>query len=173
MTENTAPSLPRPDARPPGVNADEPTTLLTFLDYLREAVIAKLAGLPDEHAAQPGVASGTSLLWLVRHLTVVESNWFEWAYRGVGEKPLETDGLSLGQASVADEIAAYRAAIARSNAIAAAVGADLDRPGVRSLRPDGEAPSLRWVLVHMIEETGRHAGHADIIREQLDGAVGR
>ncbi|MEE1785371.1 DinB family protein [Streptomyces sp. SP17BM10] len=172
MTENAAPS-PRPDVRPPGVNADEPTTLLTFLDYLREAVIAKLAGLPDDDARRPGVASGTSLLWLVRHLAVVEHNWFEWAYRGVGGEPLETDEVPLDGATVADEIAAYRAAIARSNAVAAQVGADLDRPGARSLRPGGEAPSMRWVLVHMIEETGRHAGHADIIREQVDGVTGR
>ncbi|MFJ2578954.1 DinB family protein [Kitasatospora aureofaciens] len=172
MTENTAP-LKRSDVRPPGVNADEPTTLLTFLDYLREAVIGKLAGVSDEDARRPGVASGTSLLWLVRHLTLVELHWFEWAYQGVGDKPAESDDVPLDGATVAEEIAAYRDAIARANVVAAAVGAELDRPGVRSLRPDGEAPSMRWVLVHMIEETGRHAGHADIIREQLDGAVGR
>ncbi|GAB7180583.1 DinB family protein [Kitasatospora sp. Ki12] len=173
MTENTAPARKRSDNRPPGINADEPTTLVAFLDYLREAVIGKLAGLSDEDARRPGVASGTSLLWLVRHLTVVELNWFEWAYRGLGEEPRESDDIPLDGATVAEEIAAYRDAIARSNAVTAAVGADLDRPGVRSLRPNAEGPSLRWVLVHMIEETGRHAGHADIIREQLDGAVGR
>ncbi|MQS14359.1 DinB family protein [Streptomyces kaniharaensis] len=146
---------------------------MSFLDYLREAVIGKLAGLSDEDARRPKVASGTSLLWLVRHLTVVELNWFEWAYQGIGEEPRESDEVPLDGATVAEEIAAYRDAIARANKVAAAVGADLDRPGARSLRPGGEAPSMRWVLVHMIEETGRHAGHADIIREQLDGAVGR
>ena len=50
---------------------------------------------------------------------------------------------------------------------------DLHRPGVRSLREHGPAPSLRWVPVHLVEETARHAGHADILREQIDGAVGR
>ncbi|MEU9045533.1 MULTISPECIES: DinB family protein [unclassified Kitasatospora] len=170
MTESTA--RKRSDNRPPGVNTDEPTTLQAFLGYLREAVIGKLAGVSDEDARRPGVASGTSLLWLVRHLTAVELNWFEWAYQGLGEQPLESDEIPLDGATVAGEIAAYRDAIARADAVAAAAP-DLDRPGVRSLRPNAEAPSMRWVLVHMIEETGRHAGHADIIREQLDGAVGR
>ncbi|MFJ7910986.1 DinB family protein [Kitasatospora sp. NPDC096204] len=172
MTETTAPSGPS-DVRPPSLNADESTTLLSFLDYLRAAVIAKLDGVADEDARRPGVASGTSLLWLVRHLAVVEDNWFTWAYRGVGAEPRESDEVPLDGATVAAEVAGYRAAIERSNAVAAAAP-DLDRPGARSLRPDdAEGPSLRWVLVHMIEETGRHAGHADIIREQLDGAVGR
>ncbi|MGW3039509.1 DinB family protein [Kitasatospora sp. NPDC001159] len=170
--ENTAPHK-LTDLRPPSMNADERTTLLAFLDYLREAVIGKVDGVCDEDARRPGVASGTSLLWLVRHLTVVELNWFEWAYAGLGEEPLETDTVALDGAVLADAVAAYRDAVARSNAVAAAAP-DLDRPGVRSLRPDAaEGPSLRWVLVHMIEETGRHAGHADIIREQLDGAIGR
>ncbi|MFE6053180.1 DinB family protein [Kitasatospora sp. NPDC056446] len=170
MTENTDSKLT--DTRPPTLNADEPTTLLAFLGYLRSAVIAKVEGLSDEDARRPGVPSGTSLLWLVRHLTVVEHNWFEWAYGGVGERPRSTDD-DLDGATVAAEVAAYREAIVRSDAVAADAP-DLDRPGARSLRPDAvEGPSLRWVLVHMIEETGRHAGHADIIREQLDGAVGR
>ncbi|MFG2908336.1 DinB family protein [Kitasatospora sp. NPDC048286] len=172
MTETTVPSEPS-DVRPPSLNADEPTTLLAFLDYLRAAVIAKLDGVADEDARRPGVASGTSLLWLVRHLAVVEDNWFTWAYRGVGDEPRKTGEAPLDGATVAAELAGYRAAIERSNAVAAAAP-DLDRPGARSLRPEAaEGPSLRWVLVHMIEETGRHAGHADIIREQLDGAVGR
>ncbi|MBD0691727.1 mini-circle protein [Streptomyces sp. CBMA123] len=146
---------------------------MAFLDYLREAVIAKLDGLGDEDARRPGVASGTSLLWLVRHLTVVELNWFEYAYGGRGEAPLNSEDVPSAGLTVEAAVAAYRDAIARANAVAAAAP-DLDRPGARSLRPDAvEGPSLRWVLVHMIEETGRHAGHADIIREQLDGAVGR
>ncbi|MFJ2780152.1 MULTISPECIES: DinB family protein [unclassified Kitasatospora] len=172
MNGKTTPSVGR-DVRPPGLNADEPTTLLTFLDYLREAVIGKTAGLSDEDARRPGVASGTSLLWLVRHLTAVELNWFVWAYRGADVEPWDDDAPSPGDETVAGSVAAYRAAIARANEVIAAAATDLDHPGVRSLRPDAEAPSMRWLLVHMIEETGRHAGHADILREQLDGSVGR
>ncbi|MFD5468607.1 DinB family protein [Kitasatospora sp. NPDC127059] len=177
MTDNTAPRGAAPsklsDNRPPTLNADERTTLLAFLDYLREGVIGKLDGLGDEDARRPGVASGTSLLWLVRHLTVVELNWLEYAYGGQGDAPLDSDDFRSAELTVEAAVADYREAIARANAVAAAAP-DLDRPGARSLRPDAaEGPSLRWVLVHMIEETGRHAGHADIIREQLDGAVGR
>ncbi|MFJ9697530.1 DinB family protein [Kitasatospora sp. NPDC101183] len=172
MTE----SIPGSDVRPPSIAADEPTTLLAFLRYLREAVIAKLDGVPEEEARRPGVGSGTSLLWLVRHLAVVELNWFEWAYAGLGERPEEADQLPLGDWTVASAVAAYREAAARADAVVAqaVASAGLDRPGARSLRPDdAEGPSMRWVLVHLIEETGRHAGHADILREQLDGAVGR
>ncbi|MFG3053660.1 DinB family protein [Kitasatospora sp. NPDC048239] len=172
MTDSTE-ARKRSDVRPPGINADEQTTLLTFLDYLREAVIGKVAGLSDEEAGRPGVASGTSLLWLVRHLTAVELNWFLWAYRGEDVDLWDDDAPATGDETVEESIAAYRAAIARANEVAAAAAGALDRPGVRSLRPNAEAPSMRWLLVHMIEETGRHAGHADIIREQLDGAVGR
>ncbi|MFE2725892.1 DinB family protein [Kitasatospora sp. NPDC059327] len=172
MTDTTAAGKPS-DVRPPGIEADEPSTLLTFLDYLREAVIGKTDGLTDEDARRPGVASGTSLLWLVRHLTAVELNWFLWAYRGEGGEPRDDDAPSPGDESVAGSVADYRAAIARANEVIAAAAGHLDRPGVRSLRPNAPAPSMRWLLVHMIEETGRHAGHADILREQLDGAVGR
>lgn len=174
VTDDTAPRAGS-DVRPPSLDADEATTLLTFLGYLREAVVGKLEGLSEEDARRPGVASGTSLLWLVRHLTAVELNWFEWAYAGQGERPEEDDELPPDGWTVATAVAAYRDAVARADAVAAgALARGLDRPGVRSLRPDDAAgPSMRWVLVHMIEETARHAGHADILREQLDGAVGR
>ncbi|WP_327681410.1 DinB family protein [Kitasatospora sp. NBC_00458] len=169
-----APAAGGTDLRPPGIDADEHTTLLTFLTYLRTCVIAKTEGLSDEDARRPAVASGTSLLWLVRHLTAVELNWFLLAYRGDDVEPWDDDAPSPGDETVADSVAAYRAAIARADeVIGAAAAVGLDRPGVRSLRPNAEAPSMRWLLVHMIEETGRHAGHADIIRELLDGAVGR
>jgi uncharacterized damage-inducible protein DinB len=161
----------RGDLRPPGLNADERTTLLSFLDYLREAVIAKAEGVPDEAAKAPGVVSGTSLLGLVKHLTAVELNWFVWAYEGA-DLPQWDDGTApTGQETGAGLIAAYRAAVRRSNETVAACD-DLERPGARSLR-ETAPPSMRWVLVHMIEETARHAGHADIIRERYDGSVGR
>ncbi|MFB7476562.1 DinB family protein [Kitasatospora sp. NPDC056184] len=174
MTDDTADTARgRTDLRPPGINADEHSTLLSFLDYLRTCVIAKTEGLSDEDARRPGVASGTSLLWLVRHLTAVELNWFLWAYRGDDVELWDDDAPSPGDETVAESVAAYRAAIARANAVIASAADRLDRPGARSLRPNAEAPSMRWLLVHMIEETGRHAGHADILRERLDGAVGR
>jgi hypothetical protein len=94
------------DHKPPGISADEKTTLAGFLNYLRDAIAAKVADVPESQVREPGVASGTNLLGLIRHLT-------------------------------------------------------------------GPAPSMRWLLTHMIEETGRHTGHADILREQIDGVTGR
>ncbi|MFJ8811880.1 DinB family protein [Amycolatopsis thermoflava] len=163
--------MTRGDLGPPSLNADEKTTLVTFLDYLREAIIAKADGLPDEAARTAGVPSGTSLLRLVKHLIAVEHNWFVWAYAGE-EVELWDDEAFPGPADTAETLfAEYRAMVERCDAIIAACP-DLDRPGVRSLRKT-EPPSMRWLLVHMIEETARHAGHADILREQADGSVGR
>jgi uncharacterized damage-inducible protein DinB len=161
----------RADLGPPSLNVDEKTTLVVFLDYLREALIAKTAGVPDDQLRAPGVASGTSLAGLVKHLTAVELNWFVWSYAGQDVPLADDEAPTTAEESGADLIAAYRAAVVRCNEIIEACD-DLDRPGPRSLR-EAAPPSLRWVLVHMIEETARHAGHADILREQIDGAVGR
>jgi hypothetical protein len=162
---------PRPDLRPPGVNADEKTTLLTFLDYLRESVLAKAAGVPEPAARTAGVPSGTSLLLLLKHLAAVELNWFVWAYAGADRELWDDEAAVTADDTAAGLAEAYRRAIARANEVALACP-DLDRPGARSLR-ETPPPSMRWVLVHMIEETARHAGHADILREQIDGSVGR
>ncbi|NIH81741.1 DinB family protein [Amycolatopsis viridis] len=162
----------RGDVRPPSGNEDEKTTLVTFLDYLREAIVAKVAGVPDAAGRAAGVPSGTSLLWLLKHLIAVEHNWFAWAYRG--EEPRVDDDALPADADTADTlIAEYRETVRRCNEIIAECP-DLDRPGARSLREtDSCPPSMRWLLVHMIEKTARHAGHADILREQIDGSTGR
>jgi hypothetical protein len=154
------------DTRPPRTDADEKATLLGFLDYLRAGVAAKAEGVPEPEVRTAGVPSGTSLLGLVKHLTAVERFHFlgedaDWG-RSTRPTPDETvEGL----------LAAYREAAARANEV---VGdcVDLASPTPRWPRP-GPAPSMRWVLVHMIEETGRHAGHADILRERIDGSTGR
>jgi len=161
----------RGDVGPPSLNTDEKTTLIVFLDYLREALIVKTYGLPDDKARTPGVPSGTSLLWLIKHMIAVELNWFEWSYLGADVPLMDDEARVDPQETAADLIARYRDAVVRANAIIAGCD-DLDRPGKRSLRPDA-APSMRWLLVHMIEETARHAGHADILREHIDGATGR
>jgi uncharacterized damage-inducible protein DinB len=161
----------RGDLRPPECLADERTTLLVFLDYLRESVIRKAEGVPDEPARTPAVASGTCLLGLVRHLAGVELNWFVWAYEGPDVPQWDDDTAPAEGETVDRVVARYRAAIARANAVVEACD-DLDRPGARSLR-ETEPPTMRWLLAHMIEETGRHAGHADILRELYDGSVGR
>ncbi|MCX4746336.1 DinB family protein [Kitasatospora sp. NBC_01287] len=167
----TTTETPRPDLRPPGIEADERTTLLAFLDYLRESLLAKLVGLDDEALRTPAVGSGTSLLWLVKHLTAVELNWFVWSYAGPDREQWDDEPVVTAEDTAADLAAAYRAAVAAANEVVRGC-ADLDGPGARSLR-ETPAPSMRWILVHMVEETARHVGHADILRELLDGAVGR
>jgi hypothetical protein len=155
------------DHKPPGIVADEKTTLAGFLSYLRDAIAAKVADGPEPQVREPGVASGTNLLGLIRHLTHVERFYF------LGENVRSWPGTFRARESdtVASVLAGYRAAVDEANAVIEACD-DLGGPAPRSARP-GPAPSMRWLLTHMIEETGRHAGHADILRERIDGVTGR
>ena len=150
-----------PDRPTPFRVTGERDTLVEFLDYLRDGVVAKVADLDTAVAVRPAVASGTSLLGLVKHLTWVEEYWFAHVLRGLDD-PLPRESVDDGD-DVGSVVAAYRTACERSNAVIRAHD-DLE---VRCVRP-GPAPepmTLRWVLVHMVEETARHAGHADVIRE--------
>jgi hypothetical protein len=159
--------MPRKDIGPPRTGADEKATLLGFLDYLRSAIANKAAGVPEPQVRTAGVPSGTNLLGLVKHLTHVERHYFlgertdDWAAT-MHPSPEETAD---------DVLAGYRDAIERANQVIEACP-DLTLPAPRPSRR-GPAPPMRWVLVHMIEETGRHAGHADILREQIDSSTGR
>jgi uncharacterized damage-inducible protein DinB len=162
----------RGDLGPPYVFEDEKATLVKFLDYLREAVIAKLSGLGEADARKSLVPSGTSLLGLAKHLTLVELGWFSWSFDGDDSDDLGPKDDELGPDDTVDSVVAgYRSAIAHSNKIVADVE-DLDELAER-VWGDRDPPTLRWILVHMVEETARHAGHADILREQIDGSVGR
>jgi hypothetical protein len=142
--------------------------LRATLDGLRAAVLRKLAGLSDEDARRSTVGSGTNLAGLVQHLTFVESMWFEQIVAGRkatrGDRSMRVDP----SVSLRTLRAGYRAACAASNEIIASVG-DARAP----VRHNGKTRDLRWVLLTVIEETARHAGHADIIREQIDGQTGR
>jgi hypothetical protein len=142
--------------------------LRATLDGLRAAVLRKLAGLSDEDARRSTVDSGTNLAGLVQHLTFVESMWFEGIV--AGGKPARGDRSLEVDPSIPLRIlrAEYRAAQNASNQIIAAVG-----DGDASVTRNGKTHEFRWVLLAVIEETARHAGHADIIREQIDGRTGR
>jgi uncharacterized damage-inducible protein DinB len=157
------------DRRTPFTIGDEKQTLVDFLDYLRHSVILKADGLSDDTARLPGVPSGTSLLGLIKHLTYVEIGWFHFAFGGL-DVALPSGDLEADD-NISTVVAAYREACERSNEI---VG---DCDDLDELCPHtGGAPermTRRWVLVHLVEETARHAGHADIIRERIDGTVGR
>lgn len=151
----------------------EKETLRAGLDRHRDAVLWKLEGLDDEQLRRPVTPSGTTLLGLVKHLASVEYGWFVQTFGGEVE-PLWFDPYTEEDMRTEDDtteriVAFYgRARAAADRMIAERSLDDLGRPAWRQ----GEAVSLRWVLVHMIEETARHAGHMDIVRELIDGATG-
>ena len=156
-----------PDLKPPRVNAGERETLLALLQYRRDSLVRKASGVNEGAARQPVVGSGTTLLWLVKHLTSAEILWMVCRFAGE-DAAVPEDAVRPGD-TVAAAIGRYRAAWAQADAIALA--ASLDEP---CRRISDEAPvSLRWVLMHLLEETARHAGHADILRELIDGNTGR
>ena len=139
------------DHRPPQPAEGEKATLVEFLNYLRQAMVSNVEGL----------------LGLVKHVSFVERFYFlgedvsDWS---ATFRPTPDD-------TIQGVLSSYRDAVSRANEIVDACE-DLGQPAPRSARPKS-ARSIRWILVHMIEETGRHAGHADILREQIDGATGR
>ena len=149
-------------------------TLLALLDNNRAVVLWKLDGLSLEEASRPVVGSGTSLLGLVKHLAYVERWWFGVFFAGTSvddpwsaEDP-DADFRIEDDETVHSVISLYTEAVARSNELVAEAQMDDISVGSR----DGERYALRWIVAHMIEETARHAGHADIIRELIDGTTG-
>jgi hypothetical protein len=163
-----------------GSTEQERATLREFLDYQREALIGRLQGLTNEQSRMTPTASSLSLLGLIKHSAIWERRWFQVVVAGrslPGEWPavpdVESDEVDptfrlTDEDTIETVVADYREQIAASNEILATF--DLDAPCVRSDKID---ESVRWVAVHMIEETARHAGHADIIRETIDGTRGR
>jgi hypothetical protein len=148
--------------------ADERTTVMALLQFQRQSFVRKLDGVGDEDARRRLVGSTTTLLWLAKHLTVAEDLWLLRRFAG-GRGVLLDDTVSDAD-TIAGAIADYREGWARVDAVVAAT------PDLDTLCADtgDESPvSLRWVLMHLLEETARHAGHADILRELLDGATGR
>ncbi|MFH8561784.1 DinB family protein [Streptomyces sp. NPDC017988] len=156
------------DAGPPSTGPGEKDVLAGFLDHLRACVTAKAEGLPETQARAPGVPSGTNLLGLVRHLTYVERHWL------LGEHV--RDWQATFRTAPGDTAETVLAAYRETNAATNEQIASWDDLGAAGPRPAGhgrQAPSRRWTLTHLIEETARHAGHADILRELADGTAGR
>ena len=158
----------RRDTPPPRTGGSEIEVLRGFLDYLRTSIAAKVEGAPEPQVRTSAVASGTNLLGLLAHLTFVERSMF------LGEEVADWPSTfqAAPQDSVAEVVARYREAVAHANGVLDGC-TDLAAPVPRPRPGNRRAPSLRWALTHMIEETGRHAGHADILRELIDGATGR
>jgi uncharacterized damage-inducible protein DinB len=162
----------------PPLVADERTMLDTWLDYHRATLLMKCTGLNDAQLKQRSAEPSTlSLLGLVRHMTEVERSWFRRRIAGQDAPPLyytearrDGDFDDLDDADPAATFAAFNAEVEVCRAIAAGVSLDTV---VANRSKDGRGDfSVRWIYVHMIEEYARHNGHADLLRERIDGATG-
>jgi uncharacterized damage-inducible protein DinB len=154
--------------------------LTAFLDFQRETVLLKTEGLSAEQLAQPLPPSSLTLGGLLNHLALVEDSWFRVRFAGLpDDEPwagidwaADPDHEFRTAAELTpDELRErYRETCARSREVVAAADS-LDQLSVERQR-NGEHFDLRWMLLHLIEETARHAGHADLLREAVDGTVG-
>lgn len=151
----------------------EKESLHASLDRHRDVVLWKIEGAADDDLRRPMTPSGTNLLGLVKHLASVEYGWFCQTF-GRETEPLPFDEVDEdadlrveADESTDDVVAFYRRAQTAADAVIAELA--LDDTGTAWF---GKTVSLRWVLIHMIEETARHAGHLDILRELVDGVTG-
>lgn len=159
----------------PPLAAPEKVMLEAFLNYHRATLLCKVDGVTDEDLRRPGTPSGLTLLGLVKHLADVERSWFREVFAGEDLAHLWSDEdpgrywrVEPGETSE-QILAFYREEVARSREITR--GAMLDEV---ARQPDYQSRgfTLRWIMLHMIEETARHNGHADILREVIDGQTG-
>jgi uncharacterized damage-inducible protein DinB len=151
----------------------EKESLKVSLDRHRDAVLWKLEGLGDDDLRRTMVPSGTSLLGLVKHLGAVEYGWFCETF-GRDTEPLpfdendpDSDMRARPDETTEDVLAFYGRARAAADRVIDEL--DVEDTGTAWF---GETVTMRWVLIHMVEETARHAGHIDILRELIDGMAG-
>jgi uncharacterized damage-inducible protein DinB len=152
---------------------DEKQSLYVSLDRHRDAVLWKLEGLDDTNLRRAMTPSGTNLLGMVKHLAAVEYSWFCQTF-GRATEPLpfddndpDADLRVRPDETTEDVLAFYGRARAAADQVIDEV--DLEQTGTAWF---GDPVSMRWVLIHMVEETARHAGHVDILRELIDGMTG-
>jgi uncharacterized damage-inducible protein DinB len=169
----TQPALP-PTADQPDSAGSERPVLEAFLDFHRQVLVSKVDGISEDEARRRRVPSKTTLAGLIKHMIGVERGWFQ---EVLGGRNPEDIGPNVGggeeswdlakNETVSSLIKEYEQTCEQSRQTAARFALDDAVP-----EPDMGQVSLRWIYVHMIEETARHVGHADILREQTDGAVG-
>lgn len=172
--DNLQPALPSF-----GVSGDEHTTLTEMLDYYRAVLARKGSGLTAEQLATPLAPSDLTIGGLIFHMALVEDGWFYQKFEGnSAPEPWasvdwESDydwELNNAHTRTPDELfAQYNTSIARSRH-AYSTAESLDQISALA-KPNGERWNLRWIMVHMIEEYARHCGHADFIRQSLDGII--
>jgi hypothetical protein len=160
----------------PTAVGDERETLSSFLDWHRATFELKCAGIPPERLSEQTVPpSSLSLHGLARHLAGVERWWFRMQFAGEDVPMLYYSDDDPSQdfdhldGDIDEAFGVWRAECRRSREIVAAA-ASLEETGTR--RSTGEPFTLRWLMVHLIAEYARHNGHADLLRERIDGAIG-
>ena len=154
---------------------DERSTLLGFLEWQRATLDRKCAGLePDQLRIRPVEPSSLSLLGLVRHMADVERGWFRRTlggedidYRYSTDDDPDGEFDNVDSADVDEAFTSWHEECARADEIISRRA--LDATGRQR---KGNEVSMRWILVHMIDEYSRHNGHADLLRERIDGATG-
>jgi uncharacterized damage-inducible protein DinB len=156
-------------------NGDERSTLLAFLEWQRATLAKKCAGLEADQLRQRSAEPSTlSLIGLVRHMADVEAGWFrrtlggeDVVYHYSSDEDLDGEFDNVAAADVDEAFATWRDECARADEIVSRRA--LDATGRHRT---GREVSMRWILIHMIEEYSRHNGHADILRQRIDGATG-
>lgn len=166
------------------VTVSERDRLQHFLDQQRDAVVAILDGLDEAQANTPVLPSGWTPLGLVRHLAGAEAMWFQWVVLGeqpqlrwddeVVDPPYDPGAPFTTGHTISAVLDQYRRQCELSNRVLQTQDLDAALLGEHGLDwPEEPITDLRWVALHMIEETARHAGHLDAARELLDGVTGR
>jgi uncharacterized damage-inducible protein DinB len=168
----------------PPLHGDEVTILRSFLNFHRDTFRWKCSGLTAEQLAQTLPPSDMTLGGMTKHLAVVESGWFEKTFAG-GERMPPFDGVDWdadpdwewhsAKDDTPEELRAlFDEAVRRADAVIddALTRGGLEQESVRTSRYQDSTYTLRWILVHMIEEYSRHNGHADLIRQSIDGQTG-
>ncbi|HEX5542932.1 MAG TPA: DinB family protein [Micromonospora sp.] len=167
-------AIPFPSPTVPAAGRTE--VFIRYLDYFREAVLAKVSALPEEELRSSRLPSGWSPLELLKHLRYVELRWIEWGFQGrdVGEPwgDRRGDRWHIAPEETRDDLmAALRAQGAHTRAVVEA--SELSTPGKPSPRWDGaDPPPLERVLFHLLQEYARHLGHLDIVVELAGGPTG-
>lgn len=168
----------RPRGEPPRTMSDPKELLAGYLDYYRATVLQKLAGLGEVELRGSRLPSGWSPLELLWHLTHVERRWLVWGFDRQDVAAPWGDHDAAGRwrvpegMSAAEVVRRFEEQCARSRQIVGAAGlADRASTGGR-FDTEAEAPALSWILLHLLQEYARHAGHLDIARELADGRVG-
>lgn len=151
--------------------AGEAETQLRFLEFCRDSVAGKLQGLSEQDVRRQVVPSGTTLLWLGKHVAAAEALWLQHFFLGEVTREDLPDEDELEDETV-DSVSALLLSTGRRTRQIVAAYPDLDHLSVVDVPRHGRV-SLRWILAHLVEEVARHAGHADILRELTDGSTGR